>query len=83
MVNSQSGCFPKHPYLCSLRKSPVAFINIGKCRTPRTFPCLRSFLIFSIFSKKNTPMGCYTTTKEYKREFKVSKDNPLQKREKK
>ncbi|EAE3549884.1 TPA_asm: hypothetical protein GZH93_12560 [Listeria monocytogenes] len=52
MVNSPSGCSPKHPYLCSLRKSPVAFINIGKCRTPRTFPCLRSFLIFSIFSKK-------------------------------
>ncbi|MBC2126873.1 hypothetical protein [Listeria marthii] len=23
--------------------------------------------------KKNTPKGCYTTTKEYKREFKVSK----------
>ncbi|ECB9829413.1 hypothetical protein FL859_09735 [Listeria monocytogenes] len=45
MVNSESGCFPKHPYLCSLRKSPVAFINISKCRTPRTFPCSRCFLL--------------------------------------
>ncbi|MDT0049080.1 hypothetical protein QJV38_02045 [Listeria cossartiae subsp. cayugensis] len=26
-----------------------------------------------IFPQKNTPKGCYTTTKEYKREFKVSK----------
>ncbi|EEW19083.1 conserved hypothetical protein [Listeria monocytogenes FSL N1-017] len=43
---------PKHPYLCSLRKSPVAFINIGKCRTPRTFPCSRSFHLFSVFYKK-------------------------------
>ncbi|EBF5152533.1 hypothetical protein FH008_15550 [Listeria monocytogenes] len=47
MVNSESGCFPKHPYLCSLRKSPVAFINISKCRTPRTFPCSRCFLLLS------------------------------------
>ncbi|EAC9069267.1 hypothetical protein KV64_05110 [Listeria monocytogenes] len=47
MVNSESGCFPKHPYLCSLRTSPVAFINISKCRTPRTFPCSRCFLLRS------------------------------------
>ncbi|CAS04467.1 Hypothetical protein of unknown function [Listeria monocytogenes serotype 4b str. CLIP 80459] len=52
MVNSPSGCSPKHPYLCSLRISPVAFINIGKCRTPRTFPCSRSFHLFSVFYKK-------------------------------
>ncbi|EAD8856042.1 hypothetical protein AK906_14225 [Listeria monocytogenes] len=49
MVNSESGCFPKHPYLCSLRKSPVAFINISKCRTPRTFPCSRLLLIISSY----------------------------------
>ncbi|EAE7281998.1 hypothetical protein BJN22_11395 [Listeria monocytogenes] len=47
VVNSESGCFPKHPYLCSLRKSPVAFINISKCQTPRTFPCSRCFLLQS------------------------------------
>lgn len=29
--------------------------------------------IIQFFHKKNTPKGCYTTTKEYKREFKVSK----------
>ncbi|EAC6122707.1 hypothetical protein GM58_08300 [Listeria monocytogenes] len=50
MVNSESGCFPKHPYLCSLRKSPVAFININKCRTPRTFPCSRCFYYHLLLS---------------------------------
>ncbi|EAC6873821.1 hypothetical protein E5Z49_05340 [Listeria monocytogenes] len=52
MVNSESGCFPKHPYLCSLRKFPVVFISISKCRTPRTFPCSRCLYIFSISKKK-------------------------------
>ncbi|EAA0091713.1 hypothetical protein E1I03_03615 [Listeria innocua] len=50
MINSESGCFPKHPYLCSLRKSPVAFINISKCRTPQTFPCLRCFYYYLLLS---------------------------------